>query len=41
MVDLKCTKTVPDGTGIDPTNVISVEMADMSEKDRNNLELEQ
>jgi hypothetical protein len=40
MVDLKGTKTVPDCTGVDPANVIGVEMVDLSEKDRNDLELD-
>jgi hypothetical protein len=40
MVDLKGAKTVPNSTRIDPTNIIGVEMGDMSEKDRNDLELE-
>jgi hypothetical protein len=40
MVDPKGAKTVPNSTRIDPTNIIGVEMGDMSEKDRNDLELE-
>jgi hypothetical protein len=40
MVHPKGAKTVPNSTRIDPTNIIGVEMGDMSEKDRNDLELE-
>jgi pyruvate kinase len=40
MADLKGAKAAPDGAGVNLVNVISMEMADLSEKDRNDLELE-
>jgi hypothetical protein len=40
MADLKGTTTVPDDTRVNSMNVVSVEMADLSEKDKNNVELE-
>jgi hypothetical protein len=40
MADLKGTTTVPDDTRVNSMNVVSVEMTDLSEKDKNNVELE-
>jgi hypothetical protein len=41
MGDPKGTKIMPDGVGINVYNVIRVEMEDLSERDENDLELEQ
>jgi hypothetical protein len=40
MAELKGTKAAPDDTGINTENVIEVGMEDLSEKDRNDLDLE-
>jgi hypothetical protein len=40
MMDMKGVKATPDGVVVNSTNVIAVEMEDLTEKDRNELKLE-